>query len=327
MVECDRRRCRDKNAGRQVRTGIDTPGKTTLGSQTISIDATAYNYAVGAVTSPITLNLGIVHTGDIVNQAITVGNSAPAGAFSEALDAQFGTPTGAATTNGGQINLLAAGGSNNSAMVVGINTLTAGTVSGSVNVNLQSDGQGSSGLGKTTLSPITINVSAQVNNFASALVLLGAHSAGVNLTENSATVYTLDLGTTSLNGGNLAAALGIENSATGPADTLAGNFNTSNASAFGLSGFSNFNNIGAGGANNLPNITLSDSASGTFTGVITLNPFSQNGSGYNGALNPITIDVNGTVTATPEPTSLGLLAIAGLGMLGLKRRRNSGRAA
>ncbi len=283
-------------------TGIDTLGKTALASQTIDITAAAYNLAAGTITSPTTINLGIVHPGDVAEEALTVQNAAPAGAFSEGLDAQFGTLSGNAMTNGGSVALLSAGGSNNSSLVVGVNTTTAGAKTGTAQVEMQSDGQGTSGLGKTVLanSPVTINVSAQVNNYAAALLLLGTHSTGASLTENSSTLYTLDLGTAIQGKTNLAALLQIENSAIGPADTLAGNFNTSNAAAFSLSGFGSFSNIAAGTSNSNPIVSLSNANTGNYSGSITLNPFSQNSSGYNGALSPITIDVSGSVVLAGE---------------------------
>ncbi len=62
----------------------------------------AFNLAAGDTTpSPVTLaNQRVGGTGA---QALTVANTAPAGAFTEVLNASFGANTGAATNNGGVI--------------------------------------------------------------------------------------------------------------------------------------------------------------------------------------------------------------------------------
>ncbi|MGZ4984164.1 MAG: choice-of-anchor D domain-containing protein, partial [Chthoniobacterales bacterium] len=87
--------------------------------------------------------------------------------FSEKLDAAFGTPTGNATASGA-VSLLGPGSSDNSSLIVGLNTSAAGTRSGSVPLNLTSNGSGTSGLGTTTLTSQTVNVSGNVYRLASA---------------------------------------------------------------------------------------------------------------------------------------------------------------
>ncbi|HQR72047.1 MAG TPA: hypothetical protein PLE54_15690, partial [Burkholderiaceae bacterium] len=125
---------------------------------TSSAGAAAYNPAAASVTpNPVVLANQRVGTG--LTQALTVANTAPAGAFTEGLNASFAGTTGNATVNGGAINLLAGGASNNTAMRIGVDASSAGAKSGSATLNFVSDGTGTSGLTNLALAPQTVNVS------------------------------------------------------------------------------------------------------------------------------------------------------------------------
>jgi hypothetical protein len=76
----------------------------------------------------------------LVCTALTVSNTAAAGAFSEDLRATFGANGGAASNNGGSIGALVAGGSNATAMKVGVDTSSSGAKAGSVTLNYQTTG-------------------------------------------------------------------------------------------------------------------------------------------------------------------------------------------
>ena len=112
--------------------------------------------AANTITTPV--NLGKIHAGgSFTPSALTVQNTASADGYSENLDASAGATTGNATGSG-SISLLAAGGSNNSSMTVSMSDTTAGHKSGTVAVNLSSDGSGTSGAGTTGLTAQTITV-------------------------------------------------------------------------------------------------------------------------------------------------------------------------
>ncbi len=305
-------------------TGTSGLGITTLTPQTISMTATAFRLANPVVNSPTgtTINLGVIHVGDVGTQNISLTNKVPNDGFSENLNAGVGSLTGSAfaVTNPNPVVLTPGSTNAVGSLQVGVSTAVAGSKSGTATLNLISDGTGIDTLGKTTLESIVYNISATVNNYALPTILLQSGSSGAVLHEISSTQYSLNLGTTTQGAGNLFADLGFGNGATGPSDTLAGNFNP-NAASFNLSGFNNFTDIGAGQNTTGQDVTLSDITAGTFSGSITYNPFGQNSSGYNGAFSPITIDLGGTVnSSTPEPTTLALLAIGGLGLLLRKRR-------
>ena len=137
---------------------------TALASQTISVSGGVYNLA-SANTIGTPVNLGTVHQGGTFGtSALSISNTAAAGAFTEGLNASFSGITGAASNNGGSFSNLA-GGANNSTLIVGLggnaNTGAAGTVSGTTTVALVSNGT-ASGLANTALTSQTISVSGFV---------------------------------------------------------------------------------------------------------------------------------------------------------------------
>jgi hypothetical protein len=86
-----------------------------------------------------------------VTEALTVANTAVADGYSEGLDATVdGGVTGNLLGASGSTGDIAAGG-NSTALGVSISTAAAGTVSGSVDVALTSDGTGVDTLGRTQI--------------------------------------------------------------------------------------------------------------------------------------------------------------------------------
>lgn len=122
------------------------------------------------IITPITIDFGNLRLfGTSTLKALSITNSDPTGGPQATLDAQFGTVSGAATTNGGTITQLAAGSTNATSMAVGLNTTMAGAQSGSVVVDLQSDlSQGFNCTSNcvTSLNPVTVNVSGNVYRLA-----------------------------------------------------------------------------------------------------------------------------------------------------------------
>ena len=142
--------------------GINSLGQTALASQQVQVTGGVYNLAAAMIgVNPI--NFGNVHVGDTVSQGVAITNSAPAGAFSEGLDASFGTATDARiTNNGGSIGLLAAGSTDNTSMSVGLDTTSAGVVNGTIGIDFASNGAGTSGLGITTLASQDLGVQGAI---------------------------------------------------------------------------------------------------------------------------------------------------------------------
>ena len=146
-------------------------------SQTLSITGAAYNLAAaGAIATPV--NLGNVHVGGtFATHALSIQNTAAAGSFTEGLNATFGAVTGTTTTNGAAISNLAGATTNNTSLVIGLDgTGTAGAKSGTVIIDLASNGS-NSGLANTALAAQNLTINGGVYNYAAA----GAIATPVNL--------------------------------------------------------------------------------------------------------------------------------------------------
>jgi hypothetical protein len=284
-------------------TGTSGLGTTSIGSQVINVSGNVYRLAQGAAT-PTPVSFANRHVGDTASQVLTVSNTAANDSFSESLNASFGSNTGSASNNGGNINLLAAGGSNNSTMSVGIDTSSAGAKSGSLTLNYQSDGTGTSGLSAIGAGSQTINVSGNVYRLASANTLGAVNFGNVHV------------------GDTVQQALNISNTAVndGFSERLNASFGTGSDARITTSG--SISQLVAGSSNTSSMIVgLNTSAAGTVNGTQTIN-FASDGTGTSGlgitALASQTIGVSGDITtsgsvfrlasasaATPNPVSFG----------------------
>ena len=251
--------------------------------------AAAYNAAVGS-TAPAPVTVLNQRIGGGNSSALTVSNTAAAGAFSEDLRATFGANGGAATHNGGIVNSLIAGGSDGAAMSVGVDTSSAGAKAGSVTLNYQTTGtvnSVSNGLGLAGANPSqTINVSGNVYQVAQpspaglpATVNLGNFRAGSGAQAAPGIVI---VNTSIVPAGfqeGLAAAVVLttgQGSGSGFADAIAGGSGTLNV---GLSGINAGTNSGT--------IMVQLRSNGTTT-------TGSNGLGNLDLGGPQTVTVNGT---------------------------------
>ncbi len=123
------------------------------------MNAEVYRLAQASAHTPEPVTLANQRVGGTATQALSLTNTAAADGFSERLNASFGGVSDARITTSGAISLLAAGATDTSRMLVGLNTAAAGTVSGTATVRLQSDGTGTSGLGTTALPDQNVGVS------------------------------------------------------------------------------------------------------------------------------------------------------------------------
>jgi len=267
-----------------------------LPSQAVTLSATVYRLAQGQVTVPTGL---IFHVGDNGTIHLGLSETLPDDGFTEQLDANVmgfsGNLTGAQGTA-----KLPAGGSNAAALSATIDTSSVGVKSGTVSVELESENLANEALGLANSGPgLGLNqvaVNATVDNLAQAALV--SHG---NLKENTATSFTLDLGTAFLGAGALTADLGTLNNATGPADFLNGQYTVTAGAQFFNSGFGNFTQLGAGSSIFSGNIGLSTSAVGTFSETITLTPTDANAAGFSQSLAPETVTVTGKIVAPPPP--------------------------
>lgn len=263
--------------------------------------AAAYNLAAGSA-APTPVVLANQRVGGSVTQALTVTNTAPAGLFTEGLNASFVSAGGDAQHNGGSINLLAGGASNNSAMSVGVNSSVAGARSGTVTLFYVSDGAGTSGLGQIGVGSQVINVSGNVYQIAQP-----ALSTVVNL----GNVHV---------GSNASQSIVIGNTLIAPAGFQEGLDVTVGGTTGGGAGTGSISNLAAGSTSNAVSVGLNGIGAGSQNGTVTLN-LASNGTGTSGlanlALAPAVVQVNATGynlaagNATPTPVVLGNQRIGG----------------
>jgi len=248
--------------------GTGTSGLATLAlpSQTISVSGTGYNVAAGNAT-PSPVAIGNQRIGGTNAQALTVNNTAPVGSFTEVLNASFGANTGAATNNAGSISGglgaggVAGGGANSTALSVGVDTTSAGAKSGTVTVNYQSNGAGSSGLSSIGVGSQVISVSGNV------------YQAAVGQLNTA----PLNFGTVQV-GQTVSQALSISNVATGPTgfvEDLNARFGSTQGTGANLiQGTGSISGLVAGGTNtNGMTVTVNTAAAGSVSGSIAVNFF------------------------------------------------------
>ncbi len=147
--------------------GTSGLGTTTLASQTVNVTGGVYNLASSNTIAPVHLVYHVGDGGGTESQALSITNTAPAGAFSEGLNSSFGaySPNAGNTLTpafSGSITNLAAGSTDNSSMSVSVSTLVAGMFGGSVLVNQASNGATTSGLGITALPGQNVAVDGSV---------------------------------------------------------------------------------------------------------------------------------------------------------------------
>jgi hypothetical protein len=263
-----------------------------LGDPMLEITGSAYRYANPTAHTPEPVDFGIVHVGDVIQQSLSITNNVPNDGFSERLSASLGSPTGDASTNGGLFSALLPGSTDNTSLVVGVNTATAGAKAGTATISLTSIGAGTSGLPDTSLASQTVNVQAQVNNYAVADVVKLSGDGTFMMT--GVDEFTLDLGSIVEGQGSLTAELGVANMAATPADDLAGSF-TLAAADFLLNGFDAFAGVAAGSTRGGQMVELPSLMAGEFSGLITLQTQSTNPQPFSMNLPPITIHVTAKV--------------------------------
>ena len=217
--------------------GASGLGLTQLASQTVNVIGSVFRLANPTPHVPGPVDFGIVHVGDAVQQALSLSNDVPNDGFSERLNASIESSTGDATTGAGSIDSLLPGATDDTSLVVGINTATAGAKSGTATISVVSTGAGTSELADTPLGPQVVNMSAQVNNFAVANISKLGRNGTFSMTGPND--YTLDLGASVQGLSSLSAELGVTNDVVAPADDLAGSFVLA-APGFSLTGFESF---------------------------------------------------------------------------------------
>ena len=238
--------------------------------------AAAYNAAVGSAASPV--QVANQRIGGANTASVTVTNTAPAGSFSEDLNASVASVSGAATGSGSIAGRLA--GTNNTglgAISVGVNTASAGAKTGTVTLAYQTAGAVngvSNGLGVASVGSQPVTVNGNVYQMAAGAIQTAALNFG--------TVQVNQLVTRDLV---------IRNTAIGAAgfvEDLNASFGATSGQGAGLiSGAGSFSGILAGtnstAGNGTMTVSVNTAAAGVVSGAIAVNYFSAGA--VNGASN------------------------------------------
>ncbi len=253
--------------------------------------AAAYNAAVGNAASPV--QVANQRTGGSNTAAVLVTNSAPAGSFSEDLNASVASVSGAATGSGSITGRLA--GTNNTglgAISVGVNTASAGAKTGGVTLAYQTAGAVNgvgNGLGTASVGSQPVTVNGNVYLMAAGAIQTAALNFG--------TVQVNQLVTQNLV---------IRNTAVGAAgfvEDLNASFGASSGVGAGLiSGSGSLNGIlaltNSTAANGAMTVSVNTSAAGVVGGAIAVNYSTA------GAVNGVS---NGLDTAGVGSDSYGVI--------------------
>ena len=145
-------------------------GITALTPDVVTITANVYNLAAAANTS--TVNIGDAHVGIAATAPLTLTNSAPSSnpTYTETLSSNGFSSTTSGFTYAGSVSGIAGGASSAGTLVVGLGTtgLTAGPVSGTTTLALNSNAVNGSGLGATALTPDVVTITGTEYNLAAA---------------------------------------------------------------------------------------------------------------------------------------------------------------
>jgi hypothetical protein len=285
----------------------------TLGSASVNLTGRVYAPAV-AQGAPTVVDFGIVRVGDTpAVRTVTVGNAA-SGALTDTLRASLSG--GAAPFNtSGLVAGLAAGASDSTNLQVQLTTVTAGQFTGSASVALTSQNPDLADLALTTAN---ITLQGQVNNIAQVAL---AKAGGSGSFSGTAFSYTLDFGTLLADPSSLTAQLVLGNAASGTADALAGSWTLGSAGGFSVAGFVPFGGLAAGATLAGLTVSFDIGTDGSFDRVLVLGSQSTNGSGPDLALGDITLHLQGSVVAVPEPSVYLMMAVGVLAIGSIARRR------
>lgn len=231
----------------------------TANAQIIGLSATGYRMAEGEIFGT-TFTIGPQREGATpALGALVITNNAPDDGFSEALNVNVASTSGGAVSDDGSVNQLAAGGFSIGDIRVGVDTTNAGAISGTVTLGMQSDGEGTSGLGTFDLASRDIQVAGNVYRIAEAQL-------------NSA---PLNFGTVQV-GEAVSQTLSFSNIATGPAgfveDLMVSFGATSGTGAGQISGSGSIGGLVAGGTDSSSMVvTVNTAVAGTILGNIAID--------------------------------------------------------
>ena len=303
-------------------TGVGTTGAPDLavGSASVVLTGNVYQQAVGQVNGT-TVDFGIVHVGDpVANHNLSVANVAPVVALNDTLAGSLVGVSGPFNANGNLAG-LGAGQTDTTSLAIGLNTSAAGVFNDAATVNFLSQNPDMAAL---DIEIVALNLVGTVNNYAKSAFTF---DSGAGSFAQNGLSYTLNFGTLFEGSGLFETKLLASNDVLGPADLLDGDFQFADSAEFGEIGFADFLDFAAGDSQHL--LLTFDTSSvgvGSYSNTILLKGAGHNASGYRGAVQDITLVVQGTVVErssnVPEPGNL-LLVLTGLLLTASLSRRTT----
>ena len=290
-----------------------------IGSQEIAVNTTVYAEAVADVTPAV--DFGTVRKGTLAESTITVANTGT-GALVDDLHqtsssaiAPFSVDPLTGDIAAGDVTQLG----------VGMDTSVAGIFSGAASLGFASHNDL---LADVDLGSSDVAFTGTVNDLAAAIFVDVPDTGDDGTLLGGGTAFTLDFGSIDLAdiGVLMSDVLGVQNSATGPAELLAGNFSPLACSVFCLTGFDPFMDISPGDilGGLLVDLNTGTLGVGLYQESIILNPFSTWEQLDPIALDAITLNLSINVRdgEVPLPGTLVLL-LTGLPLVIRRRRRQN----
>ena len=207
-------------------------------------------------------------------------------------------------------------GQASSALAVSLSTANAGLFSGNASLAFASH---NAELADLTLTDGTVALTAQVNNYANAVMDKAGGDGTFGALPGGQFVF--DFGSLTQGGTGVFGLLSLTNLVSGPSDALGADFDI-NGGSFSLGQFTSFSGLEAGNGRTM-SVGFNPLVAGLFEQVVRINLFGENVSGFHGSLGTFELTLRADVqtSAVPVPGAMWLFGSALAGIAGLRRRK------